>query len=113
MGSIVVKPERYEDLYIIWSSIVEAPTYWGSRSELVREGPLWLKMEYFDRADACSSSSQIFPESWEEDWGLIFMQSGFIRRSRMKALVEVMESRPDDGLDYEDPRVLALLEPLD
>lgn len=113
MGSIVIKPNRDEDLYLIWSSIVDAPTYYGSREELLDDEIHWLTPEHIDRADATSSSSLIFPETWDKDWSLIFMNSGSIPRSRMKALLEVLLSRPDDGREWEDPNVLALLDPFE
>ncbi|MFD6565482.1 hypothetical protein [Micromonospora profundi] len=34
MPSIVIKPERDRDFYVIWSTIVEAPTAWGTRAEV-------------------------------------------------------------------------------
>ena len=117
MGSIIVKPERDKDFYMIWSSIVDEPTGWGSRKFLLsEEGHLsdgLRREELFDRADERSSSSYLFPETWDEDWSLNFAQAGTIPRSRMFKLAEVLSKVGYDEVWYEHADVLALLDPFE
>jgi hypothetical protein len=41
MGRFVVKADRDRDLYLIWSTVVDAPIWVGDRAELVKE--LWAE----------------------------------------------------------------------
>lgn len=36
MPSFVVKPNRDEDFYVYWSTVVDAPTAFGSRAEMLQ-----------------------------------------------------------------------------
>src|SRR5664279_2648683 len=65
MPSFIVKAEPDTDLYVYWSTIVEAPTFVGTRAELTdhllrhdHTGPTTLDAvaERFARADARGSS---------------------------------------------------------
>lgn len=59
MPSFIVKPVRDEDFYVEWSTVVDAPTAWGSRVELSRLlGPRASAPERFDRADEFGTSMQ-------------------------------------------------------
>ena len=97
MPTYVIKAEPDVDLYVLWSTVVEAPTFTGTRAE-VTQHLIWLtdneqakQIEArFDRADARGSSG-IPPfdyGTWEGDPGdgdLLFQQAGFIRRANFPA----------------------------
>lgn len=52
MPSFIVKPKRAEDFYVEWSTIVDSPTAYGSRSELEEFlGPITARNDRFQRAD--------------------------------------------------------------
>ncbi|WP_203823101.1 hypothetical protein, partial [Paractinoplanes ferrugineus] len=36
MGRVVIKPERDQDFYVGWSTIVEAPIWFGSRVDALK-----------------------------------------------------------------------------
>lgn len=113
MGRTIIKPERDEDLYVEWSSGVDAPISWGPKSFLQDHDPETFTDARFDRADEYSSSALDICWSWGRDEILIFMQLGIIRRSRLKALTEVLELIPSGDAWRTDSRVLALLDPLE
>jgi len=55
--SFIVKPIADEDFYVVWSTVVDAPTGCGSREELARDlGPAKGAPERFDRADKFGTS---------------------------------------------------------
>jgi hypothetical protein len=37
MGYIIVKPDRDEDLYVIWSTFTDSPVFYGDRTETFAE----------------------------------------------------------------------------
>lgn len=57
MPSFIVKAEPGRDLYLVWSTIGEAPTYIGSRAELQAELGAEGKADRFGRADRTGTSS--------------------------------------------------------
>ena len=114
MGSCVIKAAKDRDLYCVWSSIVEAPTYIGTREEMRRHlGP--GGEERLSRADQFGTSALGWSSpgdtpvadldgAWE-DTGLIVDQRGVLRRDKMADFLEVYPFEPD--------RAYALLEPFD
>ena len=56
MPTFIVKPKRDEDFYVLWSTVVDAPTGYGMRAELI--GPFGGPAERFDRADEYGTSMQ-------------------------------------------------------
>lgn len=63
MPTFIIKPDRDQDFYVAWSSIVDAPTAWGDRDEVARavadyDGPGEAKPDRFDRADRHGSSAR-------------------------------------------------------
>jgi hypothetical protein len=111
MGNIIVKAAKDLDLYVEWSSIVEAPLTWGTRQEFLDEG---YAEERLERADARGSSSYIGICFWGDDDGLILEQRGFLPRAKIPAYLEIMtEQWKAKNFDGDDPRILALLEPLE
>lgn len=110
MPNYLIKPERDEDLYVDWSTIVEAPVAWGPKWFLQEADPATYKDERFERADEYSTSALWFESYWEKQGYEIYMQQGTIPRSRLKELTEVLEI---EGISDDDPRVLALLDPFE
>jgi hypothetical protein len=118
MPSYIVKCDPDQDFYVMWSSIVDAPTAWGSRTEI--EAPSWLEpaaiaAERFHRADEYGTSAQwgadqpgtaiIRPYAWDSD-GFIYLQQGLLPRARLRELCERLEK--DDQADVTD-----MLEPFE
>lgn len=114
MGQVIIKPERETDFYIIWSDNVDAPVAFGTRASLMASGGPVRTAENFDRADANSSSSYRFPESWGKELWMIFQNSGTIPRSRMIELCKRLDPIWDDLYGwYRYPQIIELLDPLD
>jgi len=70
MPSHIVKPERdkYDDFYIVWSSVVDNLTAAGTRAEFLAEHSDWG--DRLDRADEYGSSAiwaDPAPYGWEDD----------------------------------------------
>lgn len=82
MGRMIIKVDRDEDLYLEWSSIVEAPTFVGTRAEILRH--LGDDHEYrLVQADKYGSSGyQPFVCYWD-DKGEIYKQEGWLLRQDM------------------------------
>ncbi len=115
MPSFIVKPLREENYYVIWSTVVDAPTYWGTREEL--QATPWLEAtnERFDRADARGTSmidGSLY--GWDEEWFILSecffelpdLDKGHYRiyRDKIRAYCE----REDVGEDPLDLLVFAL-----
>lgn len=119
MGRIIIKAARDRDLYVEWSSVVEAPTAIGTRAEMLdyltrygegRSDPA----ERLDRADATGTSALRDPMStydgpldgaWE-DVGMIVEQRGWLLRDRFADFAEKYAGGDLDG-------AYALLEPFE
>ena len=121
MADTIIKPNKDEDFYVLWSSIVDSPLAWGSAEELAGfheeirgEPPTPERMARVDR----TGTSALWPSAedpymaWgDPDQSLIFEQRGTIRRDRLKALCERLGTErsvtdlldPFDGED--EPRV--------
>jgi len=112
---MIIKPERDVDRYIEWSTIVEAPITWGTREEIIAGAaedaifggePIERRIE---RADATSSSHRIERTTWDEDTEFDYILVGYILRSDLPKLLDILESdltMPDD-----DPRIMELVHP--
>tara|TARA_R100001244_G_scaffold6385_14_gene7541 strand:+ start:3176 stop:3622 length:447 start_codon:yes stop_codon:yes gene_type:complete len=59
MPTYIVKATPDEDWYCMWSTVVDAPTYWGTRRELEQAArdPREIAAERFHRADDNGSSA--------------------------------------------------------
>lgn len=95
MGTIVIKPDPDLDFYVGWSTIVEAPTWFGSRTDALRyiaedhrrsDGPADPPGQRLARADKYGSS--VKPEAdygfgyWDDD-GFIYEQRGILPRKHL------------------------------
>ena len=117
MGTIVIKPERDTDLYVGWSTIVEAPVWWGPRAEVTQYLIEDAAKPYGDstspearlaRADANGTSALggfAFFGRWDDE-DLIYEQRGLLPR---RCLIEACEAlaREDESAVWD------LLEPLE
>lgn len=106
MGRYILKvPDR--DLYVEWSSIVEAPLMWGTREEFLED----FEEERLDRADALGSS-RLWTAKPNE--GEIYMQKGWLPMERLGAFMDIHTEQYVAGVfDDDDPRLLALLDPFE
>lgn len=70
MPSTIIKLDPDQDWYVVWSTVVDAPTHWGARAEIERRYEN-AAPDRFARADATGTSAQWGgwvgpqPYSWE------------------------------------------------
>jgi hypothetical protein len=114
MGQAIVKCARDRDLYLIWSSVVDAPVWVGNRAELAeylrdehgRAG--WAESERsMDRADEYGSSDRAIGFGRWGDEELRLREGApadrpgpdgywFIRRDRLTAYAEALLAAGED-----------------
>lgn len=119
MGSFIVKVAPGEDRYCVWSTVVDLPTAWGTRAELLEllvaqderkeEFALPAIEERFARADITGTSSRHGEGAWTSS-GFIVDNVGaeygmWLNRTALGAFLDSYEHR--DGEDHWD---LTLLE---
>jgi len=118
MGKQLIKVSPTEDLYLEWSSVVEAPTRVGTRAEFAadlnepRRGEVWPTEDEVERrlqqADATgSSASRPFGCTWDSR-GEMYQQRGLLPRGRMveyaRRLLADIDAEPDGLLEpLEEP----------
>jgi hypothetical protein len=113
MGTIVVKPDRDRDLYVGWSSIVEAPVWWGPRAEVLQ----YLADDHrgrsddapearLARADEAGTSAYDKRDGGWDDEGFVYEQRGWLPRTKLIPLCEALQ-RGDESAAWD------LLEPFD
>lgn len=110
MGNIIIKPERDQDFYVGWSTIVEAPTWFGSRAEAVgyvtedhrtHGGPSDPPEERLARADRLGSS--IKPEAgygfgyWDDE-DFIYEQRGTLPRKHLIEACRLLAADDEAGV---------------
>lgn len=121
MSKQIIKVSRDEDLYLEWSSIVEAPTFVGDRAQLAAH----LMAGHFDEPHSPAKAEERIARADEtgtsaiggwgcgwDDHGEIYMQQGFLLRASMAefahrllvdedaeptGLLEPFEDEPDEG----------------
>lgn len=119
MVNMIIKLDPEEDLYVLWSSIVDYPTMWGSKGQFLddykypdmRELLGENLVQKISRADRNSCSSYMTAHSWSDDFELVYGNYGTIHRSDLKKLLSVLEE--DLDMEDDDPRILALLTPIE
>lgn len=129
---IIVKATREEDLYVEWSSIVDGPTFVGTRAQTAAylaatapAGPADPPQDRLARADASGTSAkpaadagpgEVATGAWE-DTGFIAARAvadgvdvddrfGWLPRARLAAFARAAARDDDQAAD-------ALLDPLD
>ncbi len=112
MGRALIKPERDEDFYVEWSSIVDMPVRWGSRQNFLdatdSEEAWQAMLKRLAQVDERSRTHGMEMYSWDRDFELIVQQEGYLKRSQM---AEFMKTLTEDGELTEASK--ALLEPID
>lgn len=102
MGNLIwkVNQDPAEDRYCVWSTIVEAPVFDGTRAEIERYQLFWNGEkvrprldEWFARANEKGSSLD-----WDGDWGdkVIYEQRGLLPREKLGDLLDALASTPPD-----------------
>ncbi len=122
MPSHVLRCEPDGDLYCVWSTVVEAPTAIGSRSDMVahltRQTPAGYQPiagntpeARVARADRTGSSA-LWPSEGDPfgGWGdsLIYEQRGILPREKLGALCAIVGTDP-----YDEAAAVALLTPFE
>lgn len=115
MPSVVIKPDRDRDEYVVWSTITETPHAYGDRAEMrdmlldgVRRNDEEDRRNpdaALDRADRWGSSA--FPQwgygHWDDE-GFIYQQAGWLHREDLAYAARlVCEERDREVLDLLDP----------
>jgi hypothetical protein len=118
LTDLIIKPERDRDLYMVWSTIVEAPLAFGPRSYVEN----WLLERYLkqlkttikgwlDQVEVDGSSSDDPGLHFDGDGDLIYMQEGLLPRSKIVELLQRLGGTDEKILEM--PDVGDLLDPLD
>ena len=116
MPSLIVKAAPDQDLYCEWSTIVDAPTFIGTRSEILDyihahqdskpHAPAWERLERADEAGTSARYGKLpYAGSWD-DAGFVVEQRGWLPRAK---LTEFLTAYRDDNLNI----AYALLAPFD
>lgn len=91
MGRIIIKASRDRDLYVDWSTIVEAPAFIGNRPEMLaylQRDPLdpsntpEMRLRRADSTGTSAAGDYAWFGKWEDD-GLIFQQRGTVPRDML------------------------------
>jgi len=126
MGSSILKGRADYDLYCVWSSVVDGPTFIGTAKELIDfearhefDGGHMCRAiapertaEDIAKADEHGSSSRGRYGRWD-DGHLIYEQKGMLPRSRLFDFLKLLDNDAwiDEGTEPEE--ALAMLEPFD
>jgi hypothetical protein len=110
MGSCIIKASPQEDLYLEWSTVVEAPTAVGTRkqmAEYLRVNGSRDPESRLARADSRGSSAwDIDLGGWRDEY-LIYQQQGLLPRDRLaeaarRLLADERASLTDLLLPFDD-----------
>lgn len=106
MGRYVFKPDKGVDFYVLYSTVVDLPVFWGTRKKMLKyskknwDGDLWVpKTRDLDKADR--EESELI-----EDGKIVWLQSGELPLSKVREACKLL----DKGFESDDPRLLALLD---
>lgn len=119
MGHFIIKADRDRDLYMDWSTIVELPTFIGTRAEIIDHLKWWNERRPLDndpearvrRADETGSSARRDPRSsydgplegaWD-DKGFIIEQRGWLPRARLAEFLDTYRTDPEKSFKLLDP----------
>jgi hypothetical protein len=122
MGKQIIKAAPNRDLYMEWSSDVEAPTFLGTRADIaayLAEPKRGLREtviadpdaieQRLQRADLTGSSGYPpFGCDWD-DHGEIYKQQGYLPRAKFGEFADRYLAAGEDG----EPDITDLLEPLE
>jgi hypothetical protein len=101
MPRVIIKTSRDEDMYLEWSTVSDAPTFSGTRSELVEAG---VEEDRLLRADESGSSAHSPFFKWsdpilivQDAWGK--RGYGIIQRKNLSRLASQLDSKdPLEGI---------------
>jgi hypothetical protein len=107
LGRSVIKPDPKDDFYVVYSSIVDLPVFWGTRKQMLKntkknwnEDEWWPKVKDLDQADR-------WPYPGNEDIEeVIWAGRGTFSVDKLKDMCALL----DLGLQPDDPRILLLLD---
>lgn len=119
MPTIIIKAEKDLDLYIGWSSVVDAPTFWGGREwmeQYLKEEGQTDEVVYgrLARADEEGTSDLSIKEGQWTERSLIYMQgsTGLLPRKNLAELIRRLEVNEQDPMtDLLEPWPLEDLNP--
>lgn len=98
----VVKPDRDKDFYVVWSDVVEAPVWAGTRQEALAEDCPESRLR---RTDETGTSARTTPAfyGWDSN-GMVAEQRGWLPRANLAAYtIALYEDRMDDAWDLLEP----------
>ncbi len=116
MPSFILKPEPDDEKYVVWSSIVDAPTAYGTPEELNRIYFHEMTQERFDRADATGTSLKTGEFGWDLPEDVLIVgevgSMGFfmLQRKNLKAFIQALDSNTE-GTEGENKVLLEHCEP--
>lgn len=107
MTYYLIKPNEDEDLYVLMSSITDTVVMWGKRRQFIRASKKKkfqrlhlgnMIQDRLDRADRTSCDSRVLAWSWENDQEVGWRGIGWIARSEMKYVIELLDKGvPEDS----------------
>ena len=109
MGYYLIKPNEDEDLYVLMSSITDTVMMWGKRKQFIRAAkkPKFralnlgnLIQDRLDRADRTSCDSRVLAWSWENDQEVGWRGIGWIARSEMKYVIQLLDKGVPQDSDF-------------
>lgn len=116
MPSVVIKPVRDRDEYVIWSTVTESPHAFGGFEKMtallvggIRGGGFERSQPVLARADQYGTSDFAGWGGWGTD-AFIYHQAGLLPRARMYEAACLMDGFMGGGCQEVD--VLNLLDPL-
>jgi hypothetical protein len=110
MPSYIIKINKEDDFYCLWSEVTESPHVWGTRAEVeeymihhhAMAGEL---QERFDRADLNGTSAFSYAENygWEDKGIFIYEQKGMLRRERLGDFLNSFDGKYSFDLTILEP----------
>jgi hypothetical protein len=109
MPEFVMKVDRDRDLYVLWSTVVEAPIFAGDReamlARLAEDAPYEPVAEFrpkgrLARADECGTSAMYGSPPYDgafDDTGLIVEQRGWLPRADLGRFVDALLADDPDA----------------
>lgn len=105
-----------EDEYVLWSTVVDAPTAWGTREQMIAKIIEWEAEKVreetavrFDRADECLGGSSIVDRRPLEERTFMYLQRGTLTGDQLRDFLRSYKSGPG-GEDLYDESLLKPIE---
>lgn len=105
MPSYVVKVNRTEDFYVVWSTVTDSPHVWGTESEIIeyllKESRYKLSAELltevasrFYRAKVNGTSALHLDYDWNDSF--MYEQLGMLPRAKLKDFLDSFDGKSFD-----------------